>query len=347
MSLNILFSKNPLIRSIRAKSISDYIDRYIESATDLNIATGFISNESIAELRRIIEYRKHELSLSLFIGMNYIDGFTRLQYEAVRELGVLLTQYEIGNVYVSPNIKFHGKMYSFMKNNECLGAFLGSSNLGSFIGSKQNYIEADVFFSGIVGCEIDSQIKQITENLGVPINNADKITEFKAPPVGLLDGYEHVTKLTKKELAARLNQRSSCIIRVPLKTQPRSNLNSYFGAGKIKGRFSRRDYYEVELIISKSLPNIEYLPSKEDGPFTVVTNDGYMFECSRQGDYSKNFRSAFDLRILGKWIKGQLENFGALKLGELVTDEVLRKFGKKELVLTRSIDGRFWIMELM
>ena len=95
----------------------------------MNIATGFISNESIAELRRLIEYRKHTLNLSLFIGMNYIDGFTKLQYDAVKELGEKLIKNDLGNVYVSPKAMFHGKMYSFLKDGECLGAFVGSALL--------------------------------------------------------------------------------------------------------------------------------------------------------------------------------------------------------------------------
>ena len=39
----------------------------------------------------------------------------------------------------------------------------------------------------------------------------------------------------------------------------------------------------------------------------------------------KNFRSAHDLKILGRWIKGQMENAGALKLGDKVTEETFKK----------------------
>lgn len=33
--------------------------------------------------------------------------------------------------------------------------------------------------------------------------------------------------------------------------------------------------------------NRDLIPTKDDGPFTVITNDGYEFQCSTQGDYSK------------------------------------------------------------
>lgn len=49
--MDLLLTKNPIINSLHAKSINDYTSKYFETATQLNIATGFISNESIAELK--------------------------------------------------------------------------------------------------------------------------------------------------------------------------------------------------------------------------------------------------------------------------------------------------------
>lgn len=343
---DLLLTKNPIINSLQTRSINDYTLRYFETATQLNIATGFISNESIAELKRLVEYRKRSLNLSLFIGMNYIDGFTKLQYDAVKELGENLLKNGTGNVYVSPKALFHGKMYSFLKDGQCLGAFIGSSNLGSFIGTSQNLIESDMFFEADSGKKIHNRIIEITNILGEPISEAEPIKNFKEPPTALLDGFEYVEKLSREETAKCLLQVSQNSVRIPLKTEEKSNLNAYFGAGKVKGRFSRRDYYEVEIIISKKIPNRSILPGKEEGNFTVITNDGYKFECARQGDYDKNFRSAHDLKILGRWIKGQMENSGALKLGEKVTDETLHKFGKNTLVLTQSTNKDFWILTL-
>ena len=344
--MDLLLTKNPIINSLHTKSINDYTSEYFETATQLNIATGFISNESIAELKRLVEYRKCTLNLSLFIGMNYIDGFTQLQYDAVKELGANLLANGVGNVYVSPKALFHGKMYSFLKGEQCLGAFVGSSNLGSFIGTSQNLIESDVFFEADYGMQVHNRIVEITNILGEPISQAKPIKNFKEPTTDLLDGFEYVRKLNSDEKEKCLLQASQNTIRIPLKTEEKSNLNAYFGAGKVKGRFRRRDYYEVEIIISKKNPNRSIFPVSDDGNFTVVTGDGYMFECACQGTDSKNFRSAHDLKILGRWIKGQMENCGALKLGEKVTEETLRKFGKKTMVLTQSVAKDFWILTL-
>ena len=65
----------------------------------------------------------------------------------------------------------------------------------------------------------------------------------------------------------------------------------------------------------------------------------YKFLCGRQGDYLKNFRSQSDLKILGRFIKGSMENAGALEIGKPVTEETLQLFGKRYMVLTKtSID---------
>ncbi len=344
--MEILLSKNPIIKSLHRQCIGDKIINYLEEATHINIATGFISNESIVELKRLVEYRNQTLKLSLFIGMNYIDGFTRLQYEAVQDLHSFLQANNTGNVFVSPYALYHGKMYSFMESANCLGAFVGSSNLGSFIGTTSNYIEADVFFEKAEGIQINNEIIQLTNTLGKRITDTEEITSFKAPEQALLDGFNHVEKLSNESLIDYLGKTTGIQVSIPLKTEPKSNLNTYFGAGKVKNRFSRRDYYEVELIIGKKTPNLNLLPSKDDGPFWVVTTDGYKFECSRQGDYGKNFRSQSDLKILGKWIKGQMENTGALKLGEPVTEDVLDKFGKHFWVLKQTQEKNVWILEL-
>ena len=68
--MDLLLTKNPIINSLHANCINDYTSKYFETATQLNIATGFISNESIAESRRLREYGKHTSHLPLCIGMN-------------------------------------------------------------------------------------------------------------------------------------------------------------------------------------------------------------------------------------------------------------------------------------
>lgn len=323
----------------------------IETADHLNIATGFITNDSIVELKNLIEYRKFGLSLDLFIGMNFLEGFTKLQYNAVKELNAFLTESSTGRVLLSPNALYHGKMYSFMQNNSCMGAFIGSSNLGSFVGTSNNYIEAEAFFDGSEASRVNSTIVNVIQKLGADFSLLPPVTDFVPSPIELLKDYNFVEHVDTQRTALAKASVHGSKVRIPLKAEPKSNLNTYFGAGKIKGKFSPRGWYEVELIIPKNLENRDLIPWSKDKEenknchIFVITDDGYKFECYRQGDYGKNFRSAHDLKILGRWIKGQMENEGALELGKPVTEDVLNRFGKKHLVLQETIDD-CWLMTL-
>lgn len=336
--MELLLPANPLIQSrIHTNSISKMYNKLVETSTHLNIATGFVTNDSIAALKQIVEFREGYLNLSLFIGMNYLDGFTRPQYYAVRDLHEFLTSNNIGSVFLSPQALFHGKMYSFMNGSICLASFVGSSNLGSFVGTSQNYIETDILFKNKEGKDINDYINEITLSLGKKFHELPILSQFKENETNLLDGYSYVKKLTKEELQEELSTATRSYVDIPLKTEEKSNLNTYFGKGKVKGRYSPRGWYEVEIIIGKNLSRRELLPLV----FNVVTTDGYEFKCSRQGDYDKNLRSSYDLKILGRWIKGQMENSGVLKIGTPVTENTLKEFGKNALRFTKTTSGKF------
>lgn len=340
--MELLLPANPLIQqNIHTRSISSMYNHLVDTASEFNIATGYITNDSIAALKQIVEFREGKLSLSLFIGMNYLEGFTRPQYMAVKELNTFLTDNNIGSVYLSPQALYHGKMYSFMKQDICLASFVGSSNLGSFVGTSHNLIESDVLLKNEEGFSINQYITSITKSLGKEFNSLPIIDKFIQNDVDILKGYTHVTKLTKDRLDYELMNRTGEYVDVPLKTEAKSNLNTYFGKGKIKGKYSPRGWYEVEIILGKKIPNRDLIPTKEDGPFSVITIDGYEFQCSTQGDYSKNFRSDFDLKILGRWIKGQMENSGVLQIGTPVTPDTLIAFGKSSIRLEKTKSGKF------
>lgn len=340
--MKLLLTENPIIQqTVHTDSISHMYNHLVDTATVFNIATGFITNDSIAALKQIIEFRHGELKLSLFIGMNYLDGFTRPQYVAVKKLNDFLSSNGLGTIFLSPQALFHGKMYSFMKGNSCLASFVGSSNLGSFTGTSQNLIESDIVLDSSEGCSINKYILDITKTLGKEFCSLPEINDFKENEIELLKGYSHVKKLSQKVFLEEYSNKTGEYIDIPLKTECKSNLNSYFGSGKLKDRYSPRGWYEVEIILGKNLPNRNLIPTKEQGPFTVITSDGYEFKCSTQGDYSKNFRSDLDLKILGRWIKGQMENCGALEIGTPVTTETLKSFGKNCIRLEKTQSGKF------
>lgn len=347
--MELLFTKNPILRSMGNRCIDDFYIDCLAKADNINIATGFITNDSIAELSRVLTLRDFCFSVNLLIGMHYIDGFTQLQYNSIRRLNEVITTRGAGMIYLSTNALFHGKMYSFTKDNECIGAFIGSSNLGSFLGTSSSMIEADAVFHNNEATQVDSKIKEIINILGTPFSETPLITDFKDPEQKIFVDNPNVKEVSVGTTELYKTQRHGKIFRIPLKSLPKSNLNTYFGAGKIKNRFSRRDWNEVELILSNRLENRDILPwikgegKKQSCEFDVITEDGYEFTISCQGDSGKNMRSSKDLRILGRWIKGHMENIGALTVGEPVTDETLSLFGHNAILLQKT-DNDKWFM---
>ena len=168
----------------------------------------------------------------------------------------------------------------------------------------------------------------------------------------LLEGHDGVEKVEKAGLSNIFSTRSDVSFKIPIKSDdaPHSNLNVYFGKGREnkKGLIKPRPWYEVELIVPKDITKRRYYPKagypKKESIITVYTDDGWKFRCKISGDYSKNFRSADDLKILGRWIKGRLENNGSLKVGEPVTDQVLKNYGRDNFELIGTKKPSVWLL---
>lgn len=341
--MELLLTKNPIVESIGLRSTKDLVVKHINQATGFNIATGFITNDSIAELQSIVAFKKNSMTLNLFIGMNYLNGFTQVQYNAVAKLNEMLHNIGVGKIYLSTKVLFHGKMYSFWDQSSCLGSFVGSSNLGSFLDKKSSYIESDIYFAGKEGIGINSNISKIIDCLGHEFDKVPVITQFKKPEIKVLKGYDYVTEVPSEQIKSYKAMRTGVIAHVPFKTDPKSNLNAYFGAGKVKNKYSPRGWYEVEIILNKGSEAAILLPMGES--FTVITDDGFRFNLSRQGDYYKNLRSDSNLKILGRWIKGRMENEGALEIGKPITKDTIARFGKSQMVFEETEKG-IWLLSM-
>lgn len=124
---------------------------------------------------------------------------------------------------------------------------------------------------------------------------------------------------------------------------PKSNLNTYFGKGRLNsktGIIKPRPWYEIELIANKDLISQAEYPQ---GDFTAYTDDGYVIPMRTQGDNYKNIRSRDSLEIFGIWLKGKLERSGSLKKYEPVTKETLLEYGLDELAFYKIEEGKYYL----
>lgn len=319
---------------------------YLDGAKRLTVASGYISEDSVADL---IGLYKTGLStkLNLIVGMHYFEGFSYGQYDALHKLADILEDKNLGNVYLASSVKYHGKVYLFETQENKRISILGSSNLTKIASSERIYDTDVITDDASFNNNVADFLKLLTEKNCEQISKIDDNRIKILPPNNLFEDYLSVTKVSSNYLAEIQSKKTSVSFLIPLKTEERSNLNCYFGKGRknfSNGSILPRSWYEVELIVSKSITSLPNYP-KENSIFTVVTDDGYKFACKTSGDFSKNFRSAADLKILGRWIKGRMENKKALNIGEKVTDRTFSLYGRNSVTLTKTIEHDIWFLD--
>ena len=314
----------------------------------LDIAVGYITADSLVELKKAIELNNVH-KMNLIIGMHYFDLFTPIEYKTAIQLNQFLVENDIGEVRLVTPFRFHGKLYAFHKQNKTIAGIIGSNNLSSIVDSRNGIYESSLLLSEPTTLhQLNSFICELKNKATERISEVP-IANFKTNNP-LLEGQEFVKKATQEEMTACLAARTETVFDIPIKDAPQSNLNVFFGKGretKSTGVVKPRHWYEIEIIVPKSITSLPDYPKAltETAAFDVITDDGWKFKCKVSGDYSKNFRSEGDLRVLGKWLKGRLENAGALAVGEQVTQTILREYGRSAFSMTKTTIPNLWYLD--
>jgi hypothetical protein len=330
-------------------SFSEAFELGVVNSDSIKIATGYITEDSLLELKSILLFYNEEnqtKTCSLVIGMHGREGFTRAQYDAAIELATFMRDRDLGSVRVCTAFKYHGKTYVFGKNGAPtpISAMLGSSNLGNILDSRQYEVDA-LFTEGTVLSELDVLHEDLATKASKDILEWPKPDHFIEMP-DLLQDRVDVEKADQSEYERIDADEIERVFDLPLKAEAKSNLNVYFGKGRKQpnGAIRPRHWYEVELIVPREITAADGYPQR-DVVISVLTDDGWRFQCKISGDYGKNFRSEGDLKTLGRWIKGRLERANCLKVGQPVTEEVLQKYGRKTISLKETSDPNVWLLD--
>ena len=348
--MEFLFSNYPPMRT-SCKTFSDVFYGLIPQTSQLDIAVGYVSSDALIELQKTIELNNNIRTLNLIVGMHYFDRFTKLQYDAAMHLNDFLRSNQLGGVRLVHAFRYHGKLYSYSNNEGPFAGIIGSNNLSSIVDGGVRVYESSVLLRDA------TSVKQMNDFIFRLMQTSTKnIAELEIDTFNdenaLLDGHEFVEKVSPQKLAAAICAKTDISFEIPIKpyeVSPQSNLNVFFGKGRESknGLVKPRHWYEVELIVPKSVTSQPGYPQSqtENAVFTVITDDGWSFKCKVSGDYSKNFRSEGDLKILGKWLKGRLENAGVLTVGTPVTSDSLNHYGRKSFTLTQTTMPGVWFLD--
>lgn len=370
----LLYSNVPPLRTPAGKyTLPEYIEVKAKEADCMYIAVGYASKNALREISRIVS--EHKISkIVLVLGMYYIEGFPESIYNAARDVDEEWRALGIGEIRLTKSMKYHGKVYGFYKNGKIIGAVIGSHNLGAIspeAGNLRQY-ELSFFTEDADECAaLDVHLQSVTTTpVSVPfssVTDANVVHEDNRK----LDGVEGVVKVSSADVDAYKATQTAISFDIPLKvpgipssTQDfmKSNVNKCYAKGRLNTRtgvVTERGWWETEIIVSKSTTSQPTYPER-DVPFFVITDDGWKFKMHVSGDYSKNFESHGDLKILGYWLKGRLVAAGFIepvdspaadlenvvrgesdiyrKCKGVITYQKLAKYGRTSVTLTKTLN---------
>lgn len=357
--MKILYSDIlPLSLEDDKQTIVDCFNELAASSDSLKIAVGYISNASLLELDSLVE--KHNIShITLTIGMYYIEGMPEKSYHTAVNINEKWKKAGIGEIRIVRALKYHGKVYSFIKNRQPFAAIVGSSNLGVIKpdASNRRQYELSVLINSPSECV---ELLDSIERLNEPICSAciDEIPDMplvREQNVSL-DGVDTVTQVTPAGVNLYYQHRTALSFVLPIKVPAyderfmddnkhytKSNINVCYAAPRSKRK--SRDWYEVQMTVAKEITRLDGYPEK-NSPFFVVTDDGYWFKAHTTSDGNKQFSAVGDELIMGRWIKGRLAAAGLVNpvndsqkdtnRDGMITKEMLETYGRNAIVITKT-----------
>lgn len=370
----LLYSNIPPLRTPAGKmTLPEYLDTMASRADSLLIAVGYASKNALHEISRIVT-EKQLKSVTLVLGMYYIEGFPESIYNAAREIDEEWRQLGIGEIRLTKSMKYHGKAYGFYSNGSIISGVIGSHNLGSIIHEAGNLRQYELSYctEDPTDCaELDAHLSAVVSApASIPFCDVEKVNIIHEENQKL-NGVEGVVKVSSADVASFKAVQTDISFDIPLKvpgipgsTQDfmKSNINKCYAKGRLNTRtgvVTERGWWETEIIVSKSTTSQPTYPER-DVPFFVITDDGWKFKMHVSGDYSKNFESHGDLKILGYWLKGRLVAAGFIepvdspaadlenvvhgcsdiyqKCKGVITYQKLQKYGRTSVVLTKTLN---------
>lgn len=336
----------------------DCFNEQFAKSDRVEIAVGYVSRAALEELDILVE--EHKLShICINIGMYFTEGMPEGTYNIALELNKKWKDAGIGEIRIVKAFKYHGKLYCFYQKGNPISAIIGSANLGAIKleASNRRQYEISSITDDPAECrEIAEFIERLKEQ-----NCSSNIACIEGMPLirevnTSLSGIDRVTQIPQTGVQLYEKHKTEVSFVLPLKVPTyierhmddgkhftKSNINVCYAAPRSKRK--SRDWYEVQLTVSKEITRSVGYPEKNNA-FFVVTDDGYWFKAHTTSDGNKQFSAVGDELILGRWIKGRLAAAGLVKSVNdtqadtdrkgMITKEMLQAYGCDSLVLSKT-----------
>lgn len=357
--MNLLYSNIlPLGTDEGQNTIIDTFNEQITSSDRVDIAVGYVSRASLDELDLLVEQNNIK-QICLIIGMYFVEGMPEGSYHTALKLNRKWQESGKGEIRIVKAFKYHGKLYTFYKDNLPFSAILGSANLGVIKPEANNRRQYEI--SSITTDQNElTEISQFIDKLKAP-NISSNIADIDGMPLiretnTALSGIELVTTVPQSNVDFYKRCVAYASFLLPLKVPSyderhmddgkhftKSNVNVCYAAPRSKRK--SRDWYETQLTVAKEITRIEGYPEKNK-PFFIITDDGYWFKAHTTSDGNKQFSAVGDELIMGRWLKGRLAAAGLVKPVNdtqadtdrtgMITKEMLQEYGCENLYLKKT-----------
>lgn len=357
--MKILYSDIlPLSLEAGQQTILDCFIEQAEKADRIEIAVGYISKASLDELSEMVE--KYSITnVTLTIGMYFIEGMPESSYHTAIKLNKKWRDAGIGEIRLVRAFKYHGKLYSFIKDGISFATIIGSANMGILKPEASNRRQYEIA-SLTEDCGECAELLSFIEKLkgfqcSANIADISGMSLIREQNVSL-DGVDLVTRVPPAGVKLYSQHRTATSFVLPIKVPAfderfmddgkhftKSNINVCYASPRSKRK--SRDWYEVQMTVAKEITRLEGYP-KKNAPFFVVTDDGYWFKAHTTSDGNKQFSAVGDELIMGRWIKGRLAAAGLVnpvndsqkdtERTGMITKEMLKEYGCNAVVFTKT-----------
>ena len=197
--MKILYSDIlPLSLGDGCQTIVDCFDEQASKADQIDIAVGYISKSSLDELASIVE--KYNIRrITLTIGMYYIEGMPENSYHAAIKLNQKWREAGIGEIRLVRAFKYHGKLYSFIRDGVPFATIMGSANMGVIkpdAANRRQYEIASLIVESASCSEFQTFIDSLKEpRCSANIADISGMTLIREQNVSL-NGVDLVTQVT-------------------------------------------------------------------------------------------------------------------------------------------------------
>ena len=344
-------------------NFGEQIIELLEDAVSVRVASGYIGYPAF----KLIEPRLKQIvrnggEVSITIGLGYFEGLTEKMLTALRDFDEYArTINEECGIKACAYQHFHGKLYVIQDSKGKVTASIGSSNL-----SKTGFGD---WLEGNLLTEDPIQVSLISDYLDrLEQANAIEIVALEFPERGKKQKAkkQKLKKVTPlKTYSGQLPDisRMRPAFTIPLRVTRASNLNLFMSAGRKSRKPHPRDlhlpksrqrqvevlkprpWYEVEMtVLRQDITSnlLAFLPNQTaPWKFDLVTEDLYVYQALfkvKKSDRAKKtlHQGTLDFMTarredLGRIIKGELEELGLLRFGEVITEDLLREADITEL----------------